>query len=100
MTTTQEFIDEVIDMLTENFDKLKERLNTVIDEIDKDYKDRKLPIPDEQWLNIIVLVGALSNHEVGMINDYMDRIKQSEAYAGKVKDLISIAVKFRDYDFS
>lgn len=100
MTTTQEFIDEVIDMLTENFDKLKEQLNTVIDEIDKDYKSRKLPISDEQWLNILILVGALSNHKVGMINDYMNRIKQSEAYTGKVKELISIATKFRDLDFS
>lgn len=100
MTTTQEFIDEVIDMLTENFDKLKEQLNTVIDEIDKDYKNRKLPISDEQWFNILLLVGALSNHNVGMINDYMNRIKQSEVYTGKVKELISIATKFRDLDFS
>lgn len=100
MATTQEFIDEVVDMIMADFDKLKEKLNTVVDEIDKGYKDRKLPISDEQWLNIIVLVGALSNHKVGMINDYMSRIKQSEAYTGKVRELISIAAKFRDFDFS
>lgn len=100
MTTTQEFIDEVVDMIMADFDKLKEQLNTVIDEINKDYKNRKISITDEQWFNIIVLVGALSNHNVGMINDYMNRIKQSEAYTGKVKELIMIATKFRDLDFS
>lgn len=72
----------------------------MVDEIDKDYKTGKLIISDEQWFNIIVLVGALAQHKVGMINDYVDRIKRSEAYTGKVKELISIAIKFRDLDFS
>lgn len=97
---TEKIIDEVVDMIMADFDKLKEKLNTVVDGIDKDYRTGKLVVSDEQWFNIIVLTGALSNHKVGMINDYMDRIKHSEAYTGKVKELIKIATKFRDLDFS
>jgi hypothetical protein len=97
---TEKIIDEVVDMIMADFDELKEKLNTVVSKIDKDYKTGKLIISDDQWFNIIVLTGALSNHKVGMINDYMDRIKHSEAYTGKVKELIKIATKFRDLDFS
>lgn len=97
---TEKIIDEVVDMIMADFDKLKEKLNTVVDEIDKDYKTGKLIISDEQWFNIIVLVGALAQHKVGMINDYVDRIKRSEAYTGKVKELIGIAIKLRNLDFS
>lgn len=97
---TEKIIDEVVDMIMADFDKLKEKLNTVVDGIDKDYRTGKLIISDGQWINIIVLVGALAQHKVGMINDYVDRIKRSEAYTGKVKELISIAIEFRDLDFS
>lgn len=97
---TEKIIDEVVDMIMADFDELKEKLDTVVDEIFKDYKAGELLISDEQWFNIIVLTGALPNHKVGMINDYADRIKRSETYTGKVKELISIAIKFRDLDFS
>lgn len=99
MDKTDKLIKSGTDLIMKDLDTMSEKLKNLIEEINADYENGKLLISEEQWYHIIILVGAITQHDAERISEQVSELESKGHITGKLRELIDLAIKFRNLDF-
>lgn len=94
MKKSNKLIKISINFILKDLNPKPDRLNKLVEKLIADYESSKLLISDEQWYHIIVLVGAITQHDAERISEQVSELESKGHITGKLRELIDLSTKF------
>jgi hypothetical protein len=96
MEKSNKLIKISINFILKDLNPKPDRLNKLVEKLIADYESGKLLISDEQWYHIIVLVGAITQHDAERISGQVSELESKGHITGKLRELIDLSTKFKN----